>query len=263
MSRPERLYSPFAACDTGAEPAVLAALRPGAMRALGVIFAVSVAAYALAGFHPALGVRVAATATAILLAIFGLVVLALPRHGHYRFGSANVVTAIRASMVSLAGAVVFLASELHASESVLWALAGLVAAALALDGLDGFLARRERRESAFGARFDMEVDAFLILVLSCATPILGKAGWWVVLIGTMRYGFVAAQVVFPRLRGDLPPSVRRKAICVVQVGALCILLAPVIQPPVSMVIAGVALALLSYSFAVDVRYLLSRRSAER
>ena len=42
----------------------------------------------------------------------------------------------------------------------------LVVVALALDWVDGQVARRTGTCSAFGARFDMETDAFLILVLS-------------------------------------------------------------------------------------------------
>ena len=38
--------------------------------------------------------------------------------------------------------------------------------ALILDGVDGKVARRTGTSTALGARFDMEVDAFLILVLS-------------------------------------------------------------------------------------------------
>ena len=37
--------------------------------------------------------------------------------------------------------------------------------ALVLDVVDGWVARRTRTSTAFGARFDGEVDAFLILVL--------------------------------------------------------------------------------------------------
>ena len=44
----------------------------------------------------------------------------------------------------------------------------LSSVALALDGVDGQVARRTRTVSALGARFDMEVDAFLVLVLSVA-----------------------------------------------------------------------------------------------
>ena len=42
----------------------------------------------------------------------------------------------------------------------------LSSVALALDGVDGWVARRTRTVSALGARFDMEVDAFLVLMLS-------------------------------------------------------------------------------------------------
>ena len=48
---------------------------------------------------------------------------------------------------------------------------------LALDGLDGWAARRQGLVSAFGARFDMEVDALLILALAGARrrPRQGRA----------------------------------------------------------------------------------------
>ena len=56
----------------------------------------------------------------------------------------------------------------------------LAAAALVLDAIDGWVARRTAIGS-LGARFDAEVDAFLILVLSIyvARPV----GAWVLLIG--------------------------------------------------------------------------------
>ena len=53
--------------------------------------------------------------------------------------------------------------------------------ALLLDWVDGQVARRTHTESAFGARFDMEVDAFLILVLS--VYVASTTGWWVLIIG--------------------------------------------------------------------------------
>src|SRR5690606_41330950 len=46
------------------------------------------------------------------------------------------------------------------------AIALLATVGLVLDGVDGRVARRTGTSSPRGARFDMEVDAFLILVLS-------------------------------------------------------------------------------------------------
>jgi hypothetical protein len=73
----------------------------------------------------------------------------------------------------------------------------------------------------------------------------------------MRYAYVGAQAVFPALRGELRHSMRRKAICVVQGVALCLMLFPVVTSPVSTLLAAAALASLTYSFAVDVIFLVS------
>jgi phosphatidylglycerophosphate synthase len=225
------------------------------------VFSFSLAGYTYFSFQFSLGWGVPVSAAAILLCTFILVMRGLAHHRSGSFGPANTVTAIRAAMVSLVAAVVLFA-EMHRADAVVhWALAGLAALALALDGLDGYLARRFRQESELGARFDMEVDAFLILCLSAAVWQLGKAGPWVLLIGLMRYGFVAAQYVQPRLAAPLPPSFRRKLVCVVQVVALCALLLPPVTPPLSVWIAAVALAALAWSFALDTLYLLRKPEA--
>lgn len=200
-----------------------------------------------------------AYAVVSLSVIFGLVVYFLPKYPHRRFGYANIVTAFRASLVSLTGATVLCFESLRTADTVLWILVGVVAFALALDGVDGYLARRYRQESELGARFDMEVDALLILILSVAAAMLDKAGAWVLLIGLMRYLFVAAGWLAPFLSADLPPSLRRKFVCVVQVSVLCLILVPAITPPVSAYLAAAALALLVMSFAIDVVYLTRRR----
>ncbi len=56
-------------------------------------------------------------------------------------------------------------------------LVTLASVALALDFVDGRLARRTGTESALGAKLDGEVDAFLILVLSI--EVAPSAGAWV------------------------------------------------------------------------------------
>ena len=79
-------------------------------------------------------------------------------HPHARFGLANGITLLRAG-----GAAVFAALALEPALLADAARPGPPSPApallLALDGLDGFAARRQRLASAFGARFDMEVDA--------------------------------------------------------------------------------------------------------
>lgn len=174
-------------------------------------------------------------------------------------GSANRVTLLRVVLtVGLAGIVL----EPAAGRAALapWIL-GLGTAGLILDGVDGWIARRTGTETAFGARFDMETDAALILVLALLVWLTGRAPAWVLAVGGMRYAFVAAGWLIPALRGDLPPSFRRKAICVVQGVSLLVALAPFVPAALATAVAGGAALLLAGSFAVDTVWLL--RHADR
>lgn len=178
-------------------------------------------------------------------------------HPHARLGWGTVVTIARAG-----GVAIFAALALQ--PQVLWGAAVWIALAaaillLTLDGLDGMLARRQGLISPFGARLDMEIDALLILALSALALGLDKAGVWILCLGLMRYAFVAAGLAVPALARPLPPSWRRKAVCVVQVCALSLLLAPWLLPPVSSAIGLAALAALVWSFGIDTARLFARR----
>lgn len=175
-------------------------------------------------------------------------------HPHDRFGAANRVTLWRGVGVALLAG---LATEpaLLGDPAMAWFVTAAAFGLLLLDGLDGRLARASGLESVFGARFDMEIDAALILVLAVLALGAGKAGAWVLGLGLMRYGFVVAGLLRPRLARPLPPSSRRKAVCVLQVAVLTALLAPVMTPPLAPALAAVAFAALAWSFATDLRWL--------
>lgn len=182
-------------------------------------------------------------------------------HPYPRFGAANLMTLMRLGIAAIFAGVVVegLLDRSRISAGVAWTCAALLLAALVLDGVDGRLARRQAMASRFGARFDMEVDALTILLLSILVILLDKAGTWVALIGLMRYAFVVAGIAWPALAEPLPPSLRRKVICVVQYAALLVMLPPVVQPPATTAVAVVALATLAWSFAIDIGWLLRRR----
>jgi phosphatidylglycerophosphate synthase len=197
------------------------------------------------------GPLVAIVAMGVQVTIAGCLVHAVPDDWH-GLGWANRITLARGVLVALlAGALT--------DPVVLSRHAGFFAAlsllALALDGVDGWVARRTGSGSELGARFDMELDAFFILVLCLALVLLGKVGAWVVAIGAMRYAFVLAGWRLPWLRASLPESRRRKAVCVWQVAALMIALLPPVSPILSGWMVATALAGLGLSFAVDIRWL--------
>ncbi|PKO51274.1 MAG: CDP-alcohol phosphatidyltransferase, partial [Betaproteobacteria bacterium HGW-Betaproteobacteria-21] len=168
------------------------------------------------------------------------------------FGAANRVTLVRAALVAVVAGTVLFPQALQGSALPIAVLSTL---ALILDGVDGWVARRTGSASVFGARFDMELDAFFILVLCAMLVQLGKAGVWVLAIGAMRYLFVLAMHFLPWLSGTLPESFRRKLVCVVQVAALLLCLLPVVSPSLATAILALALAALTLSFAQDVRWL--------
>jgi phosphatidylglycerophosphate synthase len=173
-------------------------------------------------------------------------------HPFARFGPANQVTTARAVFVALiAGAI----GEVDDPAIAAAAAAGAIAVT-AMDGVDGWVARRAGISSTFGARFDMEVDALLILVLSILAWTFGKAGAWVILSGLLRYAFVAAGWVWTWMERPLQPSRRRQTICVVQIIALIAVIEPFVTPPVSAFIAAIALVVLAGSFVVDTRWLV-------
>lgn len=172
-------------------------------------------------------------------------------HPFPRFGPANQVTMIRAALVALVAGFIGETSQPGAG----WMVAVAAVVATALDGVDGWLARRTGMASAFGARFDMETDALLIQVLAILAWQYHKAGYWVLVSGLLRYLFVAAGWVLPWMREPLFPSFRRKAICVVQIVGLILTIVPPIVPPASEWLAAVSLAALLYSFLVDTLWL--------
>jgi phosphatidylglycerophosphate synthase len=172
-------------------------------------------------------------------------------HPYARFGPANAVTTIRAMLAALAAGLV----GHPVSPAVLWSVIGLTALMAMLDGLDGWLARSTRMASAYGARFDMETDAACILVLSALVWQHEKAGAWVLCCGLMRYAFVAAGWMLPWLAAPLRATRRGRIVAIGQLLGLGVALAPSVPWPASAAVAGVTLAVLGWSFAIDVAWL--------
>ena len=80
----------------------------------------------------------------------------------------------------------------------------------------------------------------------------GKAGAWILTGGLLRYGFGAAGWLLPWMRRPLTPTLRGRAIAVGYLGGLGAALVPIVPWPASAAAAGVMLAGLIWSFAVDV-----------
>lgn len=186
----------------------------------------------------------------------------LTHHGHPTFGTANTVTTCRAAGAILLTGILPSAHALTLTDHHLWAISLLVALLITLDGVDGYFARRENLESRFGARFDMEVDAYLALVIALLLWQSQRAGIWVLGLGLMRYLFVIWSWYTPALRAKLFPSLRRKTVCVIQLSALCLMLTPLMVSSTIAYVGVTALVCLTASFVVDIVWLYNRSSKE-
>ena len=191
--------------------------------------------------------------------VLGSVALAraLTRHGVDRLAPADRVTLTRAV---LAGGVAALTVDSVTRPVSVPALAALAAVALALDGVDGWVARRTGTASERGARFDLEVDAFLILALS--GYVARSAGLWVLLIGLARYAFVAAGWLLPWLREPAPPRRWCKVVAAVQGVVLTAVATGVLPQHLGVAAVAVALALLAESFGREACWKWQRRNIE-
>jgi len=211
-----------------------------------------------------IGWRGLVTAFACYGVIAAFVVFDLGRHApHQRFGAANSVTLTRAGLTALLWGVVgeTMLSWRDLGSELRWLLSFVAMAALALDGADGWIARRRGMASDFGADFDMEVDALFALALALLVYGTGRCGVWVLSSGLLRYVFVLVGWIWPTFAAPLRPSRRRKLICAIQAAVLIAALLPIVPTEVAHGLCLAGLALLSYSFAADILWLAKARAA--
>jgi phosphatidylglycerophosphate synthase len=187
-------------------------------------------------------------------AVGSLLTIALMRKGfpHALLGMGNVVTLIRLALVAA------LISPLLANPTA-GVVVAVALASLLLDGVDGWLARRESRVSSFGARLDIEVDSAFAMVLALNSWVIGTTGPLIILLALPRYIYVAFAKIYPWLNKQPPTRIGGKVVGVIQILALISFNLPnfpqwLVIPVVAIVLAG-----LIWSFGRDVRWLWRSR----
>jgi phosphatidylglycerophosphate synthase len=193
--------------------------------------------------------------TGYAVGLWTLLAGAARRAGSTTLGPADFVTLARAVLVG--GVAGLVADRFTSSVTPVVTLVVLAAVALALDGVDGQVARRTRTVSALGARFDMEVDAFLVLVLSVQVAVVVTP--WALVAGGMRYAFVAASWVLPWLRGALPTRFSAKVVAAAAGIVLLVAAAGVLPDVLAFALVLALLAAVTWSFGQSVAWLWRAR----
>jgi phosphatidylglycerophosphate synthase len=235
--------------DVGLPSIWLAALL--GMLATAVVLGIVSATAGLSAVGWITGLVVGSAATALL-------VTARRRSDQPAIFPADWVTLTR--LLLIAGVTALVAESLSRPVSIT-ALVTLSAVALALDAVDGQVARRTDTATPVGTRIDGESDAFLILVLSIAVS--QDYGSWVLAIGAARYVFLLAGWLIPWLRAPLPPRFWRKVVAAVQGVVLTVAVSGVTSRLAGMIAVAVALLLLAESFGRDVLWLYRAGASAR
>jgi phosphatidylglycerophosphate synthase len=171
-----------------------------------------------------------------------------------RFGGLGVANALTLARLLITFAVSLV------SWRTPWHFALGAAVVLVLDGVDGWVARRLGEASVFGAYFDMETDAYLILMLCLVLYLAGGVGAWALIPGSLRYAFVVVR----RLQGMKQMRERRSRFGRIAFLTLAVSLLLACVPglqSISAALVGVGLLVVSISFSEDFRALIQAARA--
>lgn len=103
-------------------------------------------------------------------------------------GFPNLVTTFRLLLIFI---IPFLSSN--------FSIAFLASFIVALDLLDGFLARKLNQVTVFGGELDMETDAFFCLLLSLIISLKQPELFWIIIGGSLRYIYKIVTTLFAKI----------------------------------------------------------------
>src|SRR5690242_3939859 len=244
---------PIQPADEGAPPATrLAGTRALPTIRLATILGMLAAAALLGVVSATAGLGVAGWIAGLATgsAATALLVTARMRSDQPAIHPADWVTLTRALLI--AGVAGLVADSFGRPVSTT-ALVTLSSIALALDAVDGQVARRTGTATPLGGRIDGEVDAFLILLLSIAVS--RDYGSWVLAIGAARYALLLAGWLIPWLAAPLPPRYWGKVVAAVTGIVLTVAASGLLDRRAGMIAVAAALLLLAESFGRNVIWL--------
>ncbi|MEM9544462.1 MAG: CDP-alcohol phosphatidyltransferase family protein [Bacteroidota bacterium] len=154
-------------------------------------------------------------------------------------GYANLTTGLRLLLVVIG-------SFLFTYVSKEWILAIMTTAVL-LDIVDGYLAKKFNQVTTFGQFFDMEVDAFFVILMCFYYYQYQEVGWWILVPGIMRYAFKLFTVLVSK--EGFVESKKRYAAMIAGIFFTILLACILVDIPYALLMGSVAIVL---SFSVSI-----------
>jgi CDP-diacylglycerol--glycerol-3-phosphate 3-phosphatidyltransferase len=148
-----------------------------------------------------------------------------------RLGAANLLSAGRGACLALMAGFLFLPRP---TGPLAWAPALLYTTGIAVDFLDGTIARRRAEHTLLGESLDLELDGQGVLLAALLAVWYDTLPWWFLAAGAARYAF-ALNLWLRRRRGkpvfELPESAARRPLAGLMMGFLSVVLWPIFSPP--------------------------------
>lgn len=135
-----------------------------------------------------------------------------------------------------------------------WLPAGLYVVAVALDWIDGRLARQYGDTTMLGAKLDLEFDGLSLLVAGLLGTVYGTLPVWYLAVGLARPAFVLGKWLHRRRGGSVgpvPTSAIRRPLTGLQMLVCSVALVPIVPSSVSIGLATVAMIPFVCVFARD------------
>ena len=157
------------------------------------------------------------------------------------FGLANSLTVLRGSLYAVVAGFAVVPSD----TALAWVPAACYGVGVALDKLDGTVARTVGEETALGERLDTAFDTFGFVAAPVVAVLWGRLPVWYLSISAARYVFLAG-IRWRRLRGrpvyDRPDSDLGKYLAGVQMAFITVALVPAVPTTLVWTLAPVVLA---------------------
>lgn len=154
-------------------------------------------------------------------------------------GPANWITAMRFFIVS------YVLIFFHVLPQFIILL--VLSIAVMMDVFDGYIARRTNSQSAFGALFDMEVDAFYVLAMGLYFWLTTDFGLWLLIPGCIRYVYEVVRILC--VDDGFVPSRQPLAVFLAGLNFVLLLIALVLPGDFALMVLVVSLCVVCFSFS--------------
>ncbi|WP_240936945.1 CDP-alcohol phosphatidyltransferase family protein [Halomicrobium sp. HM KBTZ05] len=157
-------------------------------------------------------------------------------------GAANALTLLRGGLLAIVAGCALITPDPFAP--LAWLPAACYGVSVAIDWLDGTVARATDRVTVLGSRLDMAIDTVGFLVAPVVGVLWGQLPVWYLSLSLARYLFKSGRrlrIARGRPVYDLPESRLRRPLAGLQMAFITFALAPVTPPSVVRSLAAVVL----------------------